>query len=79
MDLATRYLGLPLPHPFIPGASPFTQDLDMVMRLEDAGAPALVMHSLFEEDLVNRAPSRTSTSNSYDGSSAGRTCRSSHR
>jgi dihydroorotate dehydrogenase (fumarate) len=52
MDLATRYLGLLLPHPFLPGASPFTQDLDLVLRLEDAGAPALVMHSLFEEDLV---------------------------
>jgi len=52
MDLSTRYLGLLLPHPFVPGASPFTQDLDLVLRLEDAGAPALVMHSLFEEDLV---------------------------
>jgi dihydroorotate dehydrogenase (fumarate) len=54
MDLATRYLGLLLPHPFVPGASPFTQDLDLVLRLEDAGAPALVMHSLFEEDLTSR-------------------------
>jgi dihydroorotate dehydrogenase (fumarate) len=54
MDLTTRYLGLLLAHPFIPGASPFTQDLDMVMRLEDAGAPALIMHSLFEEDLVSQ-------------------------
>ena len=52
MDLTTRYLGLLLPHPFVPGASPFTQDLDLVLRLEDAGAPALIMHSLFEEDLV---------------------------
>jgi len=52
MDLSTRYLGLVLPHPFVPGASPFTQDLDLVLRLEDAGAPALIMHSLFEEDLV---------------------------
>lgn len=54
MDLSTRYLGLRLPHPFVPGASPFTQDLDLVLRLEDAGAPALIMHSLFEEDLVAR-------------------------
>ena len=52
MDLSTRYLGLPLAHPFLPGASPLTQDLDLVLRLEDAGAPALIMHSLFEEDLV---------------------------
>jgi len=54
MDLATRYLGLRLPHPFLPGASPLTQDLDTVLRLQDAGAPALVMHSLFEEDLVEQ-------------------------
>jgi dihydroorotate dehydrogenase (fumarate) len=54
MDLSTRYLGLLLPHPFIPGASPFTQDIDLVLRLEDAGAAALVMHSLFEEDLINQ-------------------------
>ena len=54
MDLATRYLGLLLPHPFLPGASPLTQDLDTVLRLQDAGAPALVMHSLFEEDLVEQ-------------------------
>jgi dihydroorotate dehydrogenase (fumarate) len=55
MDLSTRYLGLDLPNPFLPGASPLTQDLDLVLRLEDAGAPALVMHSLFEEDLVNQS------------------------
>jgi dihydroorotate dehydrogenase (fumarate) len=54
MDLSTRYLGLVLPHPFLPGASPLTQDLDTVLRLEDAGAPALVMHSLFEEDLTTQ-------------------------
>ena len=52
MDLTTRYLGLVLPHPFIPGASPLANDLDMVLRLEDAGAPAIVMPSLFEEDIV---------------------------
>jgi dihydroorotate dehydrogenase (fumarate) len=52
MDLTTRYLGLDLPHPFIPGASPLDEDLDVVARLEDAGAPAIVLHSLFEEDIV---------------------------
>jgi dihydroorotate dehydrogenase (fumarate) len=51
MDLTTRYLGLTLPHPFMPGASPLDEDLDMVTRLEDAGAAAIVMHSLFEEDI----------------------------
>jgi len=52
MDLTTRYLGLSLPHPFVPGASPLVDDLDMVRRLEDAGAAAIVMHSLFEEQIV---------------------------
>lgn len=52
MDLATSYLGLKLPHPFMPGASPLVDDLDTVKRLEDAGAAAIVMHSLFEEQIV---------------------------
>ena len=52
IDLSTRYLGLDLPHPIMPGASPLVDDLDMVRRLEDAGAAAIVMHSLFEEQIV---------------------------
>jgi len=52
MDLSTRYLGLTLPHPFMPGASPLVDDLDTVRRLEDAGAAAIVMHSLFEEQIT---------------------------
>src|SRR5215468_3784621 len=52
MDLRTRYLGLDLPHPFMPGASPLVDDLDTVKRLEDAGAAAIVMHSLFEEQIA---------------------------
>ncbi len=52
MDLSTTYLGFELPHPFMPGASPLVDDLDTVRRLEDAGAAAIVMHSLFEEQLV---------------------------
>ena len=52
MDLATTYLGLELPHPLMPGASPLVDDLDMVRRLEDAGASAIVMHSLFEEQIL---------------------------
>jgi dihydroorotate dehydrogenase (fumarate) len=51
-DLRTRYLGMELPHPFMPGASPLVDDLDTVRRLEDAGAAAIVMHSLFEEKLI---------------------------
>src|SRR5262245_57876180 len=51
MDLSTTYLGFHLPHPLMPGASPLVDDLDMVKRLEDAGAAAIVMHSLFEEQI----------------------------
>ena len=50
--LATTWLGLPLEHPLITGASPLVDDLDTVKRLEDAGAAAITMHSLFEEQLV---------------------------
>jgi dihydroorotate dehydrogenase (fumarate) len=52
MNLATTYMGFQLPHPLIPGASPLSDDLDAVRRLEDAGAPMIVMHSLFEEQIV---------------------------
>jgi len=52
MDLSTTYLGLHLPHPLMPGSSPLADDLDMVRRLEDAGAAAIVMRSLFEEQIV---------------------------
>jgi dihydroorotate dehydrogenase (fumarate) len=52
MDLTTTYLGLALPHPLMPGASPLAHDLDAVRRLEDAGAAAIVMHSLFEEQIT---------------------------
>jgi hypothetical protein len=51
MKLTTRYLGLTLAHPFMPGASPLVDRLDTVLRLEDAGASAIVMHSLFEEQI----------------------------
>jgi dihydroorotate dehydrogenase (fumarate) len=52
MDLSTTFLGLELPHPFISGASPLADDLDTVRKLEDAGAAAIIMRSLFEEQLV---------------------------
>jgi dihydroorotate dehydrogenase (fumarate) len=52
MDLSTRYLGLNLSSPLMPGASPLADDLDTVRRLEDAGAAAIVMYSLFEEQIV---------------------------
>ena len=50
--LQTTYLGFELNSPVIPGASPMCQDLSMVRRLEDAGAPMIVMHSVFEEQII---------------------------
>ena len=52
MDLSTRYLGLTLAHPLMTGASPLVDRLDIVKRLEDAGASAITMHSLFEEQIA---------------------------
>lgn len=52
MDTTTKYLGLALRHPLVVGASPMARDLDVVRRLEDAGAGAVMMSSLFEEQLV---------------------------
>ena len=51
MDTATSYLGLKLPHPYIAGASPLGYSLDTIKRLEDAGCAAIVLHSLFEEQI----------------------------
>lgn len=51
MNLATDYLGLNLRNPLIIGASPFCDDTYVARRLEDAGAAALVMRSLFEEQI----------------------------
>ena len=51
MDFATNYLGLHLHSPIVPSASPLTENLDNVKRMEDAGAGAIVFHSLFEEQL----------------------------
>ena len=51
MNLATRYLGLQLAHPIVASASPLTGTLDGMRRLEDAGAAAVVMASLYEEQI----------------------------
>ena len=50
-DLETTYMGLQLKHPLVASASPLSQDLDGIKRLEDAGAAAVVMFSLFEEQI----------------------------
>ena len=52
MDLDTKYLGLNLSSPLVVGASPLSDDLDGVRRLEDAGASCIVLRSLFEEQIT---------------------------
>lgn len=52
MDLSTRYLGMKLRTPLVPSASPLSENLDNIKRMEDAGASAVVLHSLFEEQLT---------------------------
>jgi len=52
-DLTTEYLGLKLANPLVPSSSPLTKDIDSAKQLEDAGAAAIVMHSLFEEEIHN--------------------------
>lgn len=51
MNLNTTYLGMELKNPLVPSASPLSKDVDSAKRLEDAGAGALVMYSLFEEEI----------------------------
>lgn len=55
MDLSTTYLGLQLKNPLVPSASPLSHTVDSMKRLEDAGASAIVMYSLFEEQIVHEA------------------------
>jgi dihydroorotate dehydrogenase (fumarate) len=51
MDLTTHYLGLKLRSPLVVSASPLSENIDNLKRMEDAGAAAIVLHSLFEEQL----------------------------
>lgn len=51
MDLSTTYLGMTLRTPLVPSASPLSEDIDDIKRVEDAGASAVVLYSLFEEQL----------------------------
>lgn len=54
MNLSTKYLGLDLKNPLMPGASPLADNLDNIRRLEDAGAAAIVLNSLFAEQIERR-------------------------
>ena len=51
MKLSTTYLGFKLRTPLVPSASPLSENIDNIKRMEDAGASAIVFHSLFEEQL----------------------------
>ena len=51
MDLSTQYLGFKLRTPLVAAASPLSEDVDGIRRMEDAGCSAVVLHSLFEEQL----------------------------
>jgi dihydroorotate dehydrogenase (fumarate) len=53
MDLSTSYLGLKLKNPLVPSAGPLSHSIDSMKRLEDAGAAAIVMYSLFEEQIAH--------------------------
>lgn len=52
IDLTTNYLGLKLRNPLVCSSSPLCQDLDSLKRMEEAGAGAVVLHSLFEEQII---------------------------
>ncbi len=54
-DLATRYLGLDLKGPLVPAASPLSRDLGKLRQMEDSGASAVVLHSLFEEQIAHES------------------------
>jgi dihydroorotate dehydrogenase (fumarate) len=51
VDLATTYMGIRLKNPIVPSASPLSASLDNIKRMEDAGAAAVTLHSLFEEQI----------------------------
>ena len=52
MDLTTRYLGLTLRNPLVASPSPMSQTVDGVRRMADGGVGAVVLYSLFEEQLL---------------------------
>ena len=70
MNLSTTYLGMALPNPLIVGACPLADDLDVARQLEDAGAAALVMRSLYEEDITGEQMSAFFSSETHSDSFA---------
>lgn len=69
MNLTTGYLGLTLKSPFMAGASPLSHELGTIRRLEDAGASAIVLPSLFEEQIVLEKQAREAHLEAHEGAS----------
>ena len=65
MDLTTNYLGLSLRSPLVPSASPLSEKIDNIRAMEQAGAAAVVFHSLFEEQIEATAPEFRVDPNTY--------------
>src|SRR6266481_5221330 len=65
MDLTTNYLGLTLRSPLVPSASPLSERIDNVRAMEQAGAAAVIFHSLFEEQIEATAPEFRVDPNAY--------------
>ena len=69
MTLATQYLGLTLKNPIVASASPLNSKLDNLRQLEDAGAAAIVLPSLFQEQIEADAEKQASRVEAYANSS----------
>src|SRR5213596_356342 len=65
MDLTTNYLGLSLRSPLVPSASPLSEKIENIRAMEQAGAAAVVFHSLFEEQIEATAPEFRIDPNTY--------------
>lgn len=55
IDLSTTYLGLKLKNPIVASASPLSKKIEQVKRMEEAGVSAVVMYSLFEEQIIHES------------------------
>ncbi len=55
MNISTNYLGIDLQNPIVPSAGPLSEDIDKIKMMEDAGAAAVVLYSLFEEQIENES------------------------
>src|SRR5262245_29027367 len=70
MNLGTTYLGIRLPHPLVVGAGPLSDEIDSVKKLEDAGAAAIVLRSLYEEEITGEQMAAFYSSESHGESFA---------